>query len=67
MMNKVDLDKEVAVRPPKLMSIANAADELGVHQASIRRHFPLVRIGDRTLVRVADVEAKIAEGQVDAA
>lgn len=66
MMTMTDALKKVDTPRPKLISVADAAGELGVHPASVRRHFPLVRIGDRILVRVADVEAKIAEGRANA-
>lgn len=62
-----DVLKKVEPPRPKLISVADAASDLGVHAASVRRHLPLVRIGGRILVRVADVEAKIREGQSNAA
>lgn len=50
-----------------LQSVASAAARLGVGRKSVTRHLPTVRIGGRVLVRVADVDAKIAEGRSDAA
>jgi len=50
-----------------LVSAAKAAVRLGVSPRSVQRHLPVVRIGDRVLVRVSDVEAKIQEGRSDAA
>ncbi|UIY40822.1 helix-turn-helix domain-containing protein [Methylobacterium radiotolerans] len=52
---------------PKLISVAQAAAQLGVHPKTVRAHFGLVRIGDRVLVRVADVAAKISGGHADVA
>ncbi|TXN17278.1 helix-turn-helix domain-containing protein [Methylobacterium sp. WL122] len=49
-----------------LTSVAEAAARLSVGRKSITRHLPTTRIGRRVLVRVSDVEAKIAEGQSDA-
>ena len=50
-----------------LIGVAKAAVRLGISPRGVARHFPLVRIGGRILVRVADVEAKIREGQSNAA
>lgn len=50
-----------------LCGVAAAAARLGVGRKSVARHFPTVRIGRRVLVRVADVDAKIAEGQASGA
>lgn len=41
---------------PVVISVAKAAHMLGVHPNSLRRHFPLLRIGYRQLVRVEDLE-----------
>lgn len=46
-----------------LISATKAAVCLGVSSNTVRRHFPIVRVGGRVLVRLADVEAKIAEGR----
>lgn len=46
-----------------LISVAKAALRLGVNRNTIARHFPIVRIGGRMLVRSSDVEAKIMEGR----
>ena len=47
----------------RLISVAEAAGQLGVHPKTVRTYFDLVRIGDRTLVRASDIEAKIRGGQ----
>jgi hypothetical protein len=47
---------------PGLMSVPEAAARLSVGVNTIRRHMPIIRLGERTLVRVADVEALIKGG-----
>lgn len=49
-----------------LISAAKAAVRLGISSRSVSRHLPTVRIGGRVLVRVEDINAKIAEGRADA-
>ena len=38
-----------------MISVRDAAKILGVCSATVRRNLPLQRLGDRTLVRIADV------------
>jgi DeoR/GlpR family transcriptional regulator of sugar metabolism len=54
-MPSLPLDEE------DLVSVARAAKRLSVSEKTIRRQFDLVRIGDRTLVRVADIR-RLTEG-----
>ena len=50
-----------------LIGVAEAALRLGVNRNTVARHFPVVRVGGRVLVRASDVEAKIREGRADVA
>lgn len=40
---------------PRMVSVRDAAKILGVCPATVRRNLPLQRLGDRTLIRIADV------------
>lgn len=40
---------------PRMISVRDAARILGVCPATVRRNLPLQRLGDRTLIRIADV------------
>lgn len=51
----------------QLVSVQRAAAQLNVHPSTVRRHFPVVRVGDRTLIRASDIAAKFAEGGHDVA
>lgn len=42
-----------------LMTLPEAARRLGVCVPTVRRYFPLVRIGGSVRVRIADINAKI--------
>lgn len=40
---------------PRMVSVRDAAKMLNVCPATVRRNLPLQRVGDRTLIRMADV------------
>lgn len=58
--------KKVENIKSELVSVAEAASLLNIHQRTVRNNMPMVRIGRRTLVRIGDIEAKIQGGRSDA-
>ncbi len=55
-------DRRWEAPKPGLMSVPDAAARLSVGVNTIRRHMPIIHLGARKLVRVADVEAIINGG-----
>lgn len=47
---------------PRLISVKDAADQLSVHPKTVRRHFDLVRIGHKAMVRVEDIRSTVNGG-----
>lgn len=41
---------------PRMVSVHDAAKMLNVCPATVRRNLPLQRVGDRTLIRMVDVQ-----------
>lgn len=46
----------------RMVSVGDAAKILGVCPATVRRNLPLQRLGNRTLIRLADVREITGEG-----
>lgn len=50
-----------SILTPRMLSVRDAAKILGVCPETVRRNLPLKRLGDRTLIRLADVRAITGE------
>ena len=51
---------------PRMVSVRDAAKMLSLHPITVRKSFPLHRVGNKALVRISDIQRITGEGQTDA-
>ena len=49
-----------------MVSVRDAAKMLSLHPITVRKSFPLHRVGNKALVRISDIQRITGEGQTDA-